>query len=302
MLEKLEFMIALAREKHFGRAAESCGVAQPTFSQGIQQLEEMLDAQLVKRSSRFLGFTPEGERVLVWARRLVADVNAMRQEIRGLRRGVDAHIRLAAMPSAMPLVASLTAPFQVANPSVHFTLITHTSDEITALLRDREIDAGIRYLGGDPRDVEEVPLCREEYLLLTTRDGPFGDSPHVGWAQLAGLRLCLFTTNLQHRRIVDSTLRSVGIDPAPMVETDSILAMTSHVLTGKWVSVVSSLVVSAIDVSGPLRLVPINEPQIDHAIGLVVSKRYPLPPAVALFMRGLSDGALHAPDGLSTLD
>ena len=64
MLDKLEFMIALAREKHFGRAAESCGVAQPTLSQGIQQLEEMLNVPLVKRSSRFLGFTPEGERAL----------------------------------------------------------------------------------------------------------------------------------------------------------------------------------------------------------------------------------------------
>src|SRR5262249_154554 len=113
MLDKLEFMIALAREKHFGRAAESCGVAQPTLSQGIQSLEEIFNVPLVKRSSRFQGFTPEGERVLVWARRLVGDAHAMRQEILGLQKGVGAHIRIAAIPSAMPVVASITAPFQL---------------------------------------------------------------------------------------------------------------------------------------------------------------------------------------------
>ena len=70
MLEKLEFMIALSREQHFGRAAESCGVAQPTLSLGIQSLEQLLNVPLVTRSPRFQWFPPAGERWLVWARRL----------------------------------------------------------------------------------------------------------------------------------------------------------------------------------------------------------------------------------------
>ena len=89
MLEKLEFMIALSREQHFGRAAESCGVAQPTLSLGIQSLEQMLNTPLVKRASRFQGFTPEGERVLRWAHRLVGDARAMRQDILGLKTGIE---------------------------------------------------------------------------------------------------------------------------------------------------------------------------------------------------------------------
>lgn len=87
MLQKLEFMIALARERHFGRAAESCGVAQPTLSQAIQQLEETFNVPLVIRSSRFQGFTPEGDLMLIWARRLVGDAQAMREQIVGLQRG-----------------------------------------------------------------------------------------------------------------------------------------------------------------------------------------------------------------------
>jgi DNA-binding transcriptional LysR family regulator len=293
MIDKLEYLVALAREQHFGRAAESCGVAQPTFSQGIQQLEAMLEVSLVKRSSRFLGFTPEGERVLVWARRLVGDAQAMQLEIQQMQQGLGPNVRIAAMPSAMPIIASLTAPFQVRHPTVRFTLITRTADEIISLLHEREIDAGVRYVDGEPLDdVEELPLYREEYLLLTTLDGPFGRCDRIAWSQLATLPLCLFTPNLQHRRIVDSALRRAGVRASPTIETDSILALTTHALTGNWVSVVSSLIVNAIDLSGPLRVVPINEPTITNMIGLVMSRRFPMLPTVSRLLEETREGAV----------
>ena len=70
MIDKLELLLALAKERHFGRAAEACGVTQPTMSTSIKQLEEFLGVMLVQRGSRFQGFTPEGERALDWARRI----------------------------------------------------------------------------------------------------------------------------------------------------------------------------------------------------------------------------------------
>ena len=79
MIDKLEMLLALAREQHFGRAAEACGITQPTLSAGLKQLEDTLGVLLVNRQSRFVGFTPEGQRVLDWARRIVADSRAMRQ-------------------------------------------------------------------------------------------------------------------------------------------------------------------------------------------------------------------------------
>ena len=64
MIDKLEMFIALAKERHFGRAAEACGVTQPSLSSAIRQLEDQLGVQLVFRGSRFQGLTPEGQRVL----------------------------------------------------------------------------------------------------------------------------------------------------------------------------------------------------------------------------------------------
>lgn len=76
MIDKLEFLIALARERNFSRAAETWGVTQSTLSAGIKQLEDTLGVLLVNRSSRFYGLTAEGERVLEWARRIVSDAAA----------------------------------------------------------------------------------------------------------------------------------------------------------------------------------------------------------------------------------
>src|SRR5688572_30862088 len=99
MIDRLDFILALARERHFGRAAESCGVTQPTLSAGIKQLEAMLGVLLVQRGSRFIGFTAEGERTLDWARRIVGDSRAMREEINALRHGLSGQLRIAAIPT-----------------------------------------------------------------------------------------------------------------------------------------------------------------------------------------------------------
>jgi DNA-binding transcriptional LysR family regulator len=296
MLDKLEFMIALAREQHFGRAAEACGVAQPTLSLGIQSLEQMLNVPLVKRSSRFQGFTPEGERVLVWARRLVGDARAMRQEILSFHSEAESQLRLGAIPCAMPMVAKLTVPFQARHPGVRLRVLGRTSKVLLDLLHQREIDAGLTYLSNEPiGDVQSVPLYREEFLLLTTHDGPLGYAEQVTWQQAGDVPLCLFERDLQNRRIIDSVLRRIGAEPRPVMETDSVLALSAYVRHGQAASIVPSSILEMIDLNGRLRTIPIVEPAIHHTIGLVVSDRFPVQPVVAAL---LDDARALAPQGL----
>src|ERR1700754_2236043 len=130
MIDKLEFLLALAREEHFGRAAEACAVSQPTLSAGIKQLEDTFGVMLVQRGSRFRGFTPEGERVLEWARRIVGDTRAMRQEGDALKRGLAGHLRLAAIPTALAMTAALTTPYRARHPDVRFTILSRTSIQV----------------------------------------------------------------------------------------------------------------------------------------------------------------------------
>src|SRR3546814_3365847 len=98
MIDKLEFFIALVRQGHFGRAAEECGISQPSLSAAIRQLEDQLGVVLVVRGSRYHGLTPEGQRVLEWSKRIVGDARTMREEMRAAKTGLSGPIRLAAIP------------------------------------------------------------------------------------------------------------------------------------------------------------------------------------------------------------
>ena len=282
MIDKLEFILALARERHFGRAAETCGVTQPTLSAGVKQLEEQMGVLLVNRGSRFQGFTPEGQRVLEWARRIVGDSRTMREEINSLRHGLSGRLRLAAIPTALAMVAALTTPYREKHPNVQFTIFSRTSVEVLELLDNLEIDAGITYVENEPLGrVSNVPLYREHYRLLTAADAPLGDRDSVSWAEVAQVPLCLLTPDMQNRRIIDRLLKSAGGESRPTLESDSMILLYSHVRTGRWASVMPAKIADTLGLTDTIRAIPITRPEAVQTIGLVVPAREPMTPITA---------------------
>ncbi|MDB5580840.1 MAG: LysR family transcriptional regulator [Bradyrhizobium sp.] len=87
LVRHLSYFVALARERHFARAAEACNVAQPTLSAAIRTLEEYLGVPLVVRSHRFVGLTPEGEKLLIWGRQILTDYQSLHDDHAGGRKG-----------------------------------------------------------------------------------------------------------------------------------------------------------------------------------------------------------------------
>src|SRR5262245_25469336 len=84
-IRQLQYLVALAREKHFTRAAQACNVSQPTLSGRIRQLEQELGVPIVERGQRFHGLTPDGQRVLKWANAILDNWSALQQDIATLR-------------------------------------------------------------------------------------------------------------------------------------------------------------------------------------------------------------------------
>jgi DNA-binding transcriptional LysR family regulator len=237
---------------------------------------------LVNRGSRFQGFTPEGERVLDWARRIVGDARAMRDEIKTLRSGLAGQLRIAAIPTALAMVAALTTPYRERHPNVQFTIYSRTSLEILDLLENLEIDAGITYLGNEPLGrVNTVPLYREHYRLLTSADAPLGNRETVTWAEVAKVPLCLLTLDMQNRRIIDRLIQSAGGESRPTLESDSMILLFSHVRTGRWASVMPAKLAETLGLTDTLRAIPIVEPEAEQTIGLVVPRREPMMPITA---------------------
>jgi DNA-binding transcriptional LysR family regulator len=282
MIDKLEFLIALAREKNFGKAAEQCGVTQPTFSAGIKQLEDTLGVMLVQRTSRFLGFTAEGERVLDWARTIVADTRAMRQEVRTLKQGLSGHLKIAAIPTALAMVSALTTPYRAKHPNVKFTILSRTSTDVLSMLENLEVDAGLTYIDNEPLGrMRAVPLYLEQYRLLTSADSLLGERDQVTWAEVGRIPLCLLTPDMQNRRIIDSLLHAAGSRPEPTLESNSMIVLFSHVRTGRWASVMPEKLADTLGLTERLRSIPIIEPEAVHQIGLVVPPREPMTPLVS---------------------
>jgi DNA-binding transcriptional LysR family regulator len=281
MIDRLEMFLTLAREAHFGRAAEALGVTQPTLSGGLKALEDQLGVQLVFRGSRYRGLTPEGERVLVWARRIVADARAMSAEMRAARQGLGGQLRLGVIPTALPAVARVTGPFAQRHPGVRVVIRSCTSAEVLAGLADLSLDAGITYLDNEPLGpVARVPLYAEFYRLLCAASHRMAGRASVSWGEVAGEALCLLTADMQNRRIIDQLLAEAGVAAVPGIESNSTIALVAHVQTGEWVSVVPQGLAEMFTGGGRLVSVPIVAPEAEHVVGLVAARRDPPTPVV----------------------
>jgi DNA-binding transcriptional LysR family regulator len=292
LIDKLELLLALAKERHFGRAAEACGVTQPTMSTSLKQLEDMLGVMLVHRGSRFVGFTPEGERALDWARRIVGDARAMRQDINALKAGLAGEIRIAAIPTALGMVASLTTPFRARHPEVRFRIQSCTSSDVLGLLENLEVDAGLTYIENEPvGKVRTIPLYRESYRLLTSPDGMFGDRDQVTWKEVGQVPLCLLTPDMQNRRIIDRALREAGTEAMPTLTSNSIIVLYTHVKTGRWASVMPAKLADTLGLSDAVRTIPIVDPLVTYSVGLVISPRDPMTPLIAALVQTARDVA-----------
>lgn len=234
MLDKLEMLIALAREEHFGRAAEACHVTQPTLSSAIKALEEYYAAPLVQRGARFIGLTPEGERVLARARVIMAEARAIRADLEMARHGAEGVLRLGVIPTALAAAQSLTGPFMERHPRMRLQIRSMTSHEIAEGLTDFALDAGISYAAEHSdhalaAGLETMPLYAEEYALVLPEAAVPGSGP-LCWSDLGAMRLCLLTPDMQNRRIVDRHLADAGLQVDPAIESNSIIVLISQIM------------------------------------------------------------------------
>lgn len=286
MLDKLEMFIAVAREGHFGRAAATLGITQPSLSTGIRQLEDQLGVQLIFRGSRYGGLTPEGQTALVWARRIVGDARQLREEMRFTRHGLSGRLRIAAIPTSLTWAARLAASFTARNPKVRLSILSRTSSEILSLLENLEIDAGISYLDNEPMGrVSTEPLYEERYILVCSAQSPFADRASVDWGELDGCRLCLLTPTMQNRRIIDRNFAAAGVAPDAHVESDSTVVLVAMVTSGDWVTVLPEDHARFMARGQPLALVPMRGAERPYTVGLVAPFREPHTPVLDALLR-----------------
>jgi len=281
---QLQYLVALAREKHFTRAAKACHVTQPTLSGRIRQLEQELGVPIVERGQRFIGFTPDGERVLKWAQVILDNWSAMQQDVaqrRDTQGALRGHLSVGVIPSALPMAALMAKAIHARHPDVELTILSSSSIDILRQLEEFTIDVGFSYLDNEPVEgMRGEPIYMERYCLLVRSDHDLAGASTVTWAEAAKQPLCLLTPDMQNRRIIDRAFRAANASPVPRLETNSVINLCANVHLMNITSVIPEYF---LDVLGPMSdicTVPLVEPRVEHSVGLVAVDRDPISPLV----------------------
>jgi DNA-binding transcriptional LysR family regulator len=286
LLRQLEYFVAVARERHFARAAESCYVSQPALSTSIAKLERELSVTLINRGQNFEGLTPEGERLVVWAKRVLAEHDALKAEAAAMRSGITATLRLGTGPTVSTTAGLPVAAFCALHPLARVKVCSRlSSTELLRQLRNFELDAAIAHFGPDDQSgLEVVPLYEEQYVLLVSGEQLVPAARTITWAEAAQLPLALLTPDMRFRQSIDKAFASSGAVAAPQVETDSVASLYAHVATGAWASVVPHTWLRAMPVTGAARAIRLVEPDTRAQISMAIHAATPGSVAARAFL------------------
>lgn len=301
LFRQLEYFVAVAREKHFARAAEACFVSQPALSIAIAKLERELNVTLINRGHTYEGLTPEGERLVVWAKRILAEHDAFKAEVAVMQSGITGTLRLGTGPTVSTTTGLPVAAFCAMHPLARVKVCSRLSSaELVRQLRDFELDAAIAHFGPDDREgLELLPLYEEQYVLLVSGEHLVPAKPTITWAEAAQLPLALLTPDMRFRQFIDDAFESCGAVATPQVETDSVASLCAHVATGAWASVVPHTWLNAMPMAGGTRAVRLVEPDARAQISVAIHAATPGSVAARAFLNvvaGLSLDEVFLPE------
>ncbi|GAA1336435.1 LysR family transcriptional regulator [Saccharothrix algeriensis] len=249
-LQQLAYFLAVARTRHFTRAAEEVRVAQPSLSQQIRALERELGAELFSRARGNVTLTPAGEALLPVAGRILSDVDTARLEVAelvGLRRG---RVRVGATPSLCgSLFADVIKRYHDAHPGIRVSVTEGGSRDLVRALEAGDLDLALVIVSPSDahRALTVAPVLREELVVASAR--PLG----VDRLRLTDLEqhpLVMFRPGYDLRETTLAACRGAGFEPQFAVEGGEMDAVLRFVEVGLGVAIVPSTVLAARSLHG----------------------------------------------------
>jgi LysR family hydrogen peroxide-inducible transcriptional activator len=191
-LRDLRYLVALADERHFGKAAERCFVSQPTLSAQVRKLEDYLGVALVERQPKRVSLTPTGAKVVHRARILLQEADAIVELAKTDRDPLAGQLKLALIPTVGPyLLPHIVGRLKRELPRLKLMLYEYQTESLLDRLRAGEIDAGILALPVPLDGLESAPLYDEPFTLAVPATHPLADRDRVRIDDLRGETLLL---------------------------------------------------------------------------------------------------------------
>lgn len=321
LLASLRYLAALSEHQHFGRAAAACHITQPALSNALRALEQEFGVVVVRRGRTYAGLTPEGQSVLASARRMLHELECLQQQLKseeGMPRG---HLRMAAVPTAIPLLTRFAAMLQARHPGIVPTVLSMSSVELETGLDSLALDLALGYTermqragaGGAPQ-LRLWPQTIEHYFLLRRRTAPAQNDneacqratahgadplalrigPAMRWADAATLPLCLLTPEMHNRVILDRAFAQAGATVVPAIETNSVLTLALSVQSGQVCAVLPGSMVATVRGHAGLEALPLIAPEVHTGIGFMTQEAVKPSRALQAALALLADEAWQA--------
>ncbi len=284
-LAQLRYLVALAEELHFTRAAAREHIAQPALSQQIRRLENEVGLALVERTTRRVSITEAGELLVARARRMLAELDAAGAELQALRGVQSGRVVVGALHTMGPIDLSLVlAIFHRRHPAVELTVREQSSEELAEMLRVDELD--LAFLSVTERIESHGlglhQLISEELDVILPRDHRLGRRQRVRMAELAEEQFISFREGARLRELLVSAGRSAGFEPQVKLESNESRRIRRLVSHGMGVAILPRS--DALEPGADVAVAALIEPALRRDITMAWREERRLPPAVAEFL------------------
>jgi DNA-binding transcriptional LysR family regulator len=297
-LRQVEYVVAVAEEGTFTRAAASIPVSQPALSQGIQSLERELGVDLFARVGRSVRLTSAGTAFLEPARQLLRDARSAREVVAAVAGLEAGELDVVCLPTlAVEPMVDLVGRFRLAHPrvSVHIRE-PEDSGSVSSLVGSGDAELGLVELPARVPGLEAVPLLDQEVLVVCPPDTllPGRGRRRVGVELVGALPLVATPSGTSTRRLAEDALGAIGLAPTIAVETQHREAITPLVLAGAGIALLPEPLARRAADQGAV--VAKLEPALRREVGLVHRAGAPLSPAAKAFRQLALDLRSEAPD------
>jgi DNA-binding transcriptional LysR family regulator len=286
-LRELTFLVSLARHKNFSRAADDCGISQPAFSIRIRRMEERVGLPLVRRNKVYVGLTREGEVVLKWARKLLADEEGLRQELDSLNNNLDGKLVLGVVPTAMPFAAKVSSVLRSQHSKLLIEIHSLSTDQIELRVNDFSLDAGITYLN-DAEPKITTKLYDERYVLIAPEGFVSEPVSEVSWSCAAELPMCLLTPDMRNRQLLDAVFTKINTVPNVVMEASGFTAVFAQVASGNAATIAPVDLAKTFLALSSTQQFSLTNPEVIHSIGFSVKDQSPVLPMIQALQKAIN--------------
>jgi LysR family hydrogen peroxide-inducible transcriptional activator len=291
-LTELRYIVAVARERHFGRAAETCFVSQPTLSVAVKKLEEELGLQLFERGPGEVSVTPSGQRIVEQAQRVLEEAARVKEIAAAGRDPLAGPLRLGAIYTIGPyLLPKLIPHLRRAAPAMQLHIQENFTHVLADMLKSGEVDVILVALPFAEPGIETRAVYDEPFLIAVPRGHPWESRKRVSSEELTRESLLLLGEGHCFRdQVLDicHTVRARERSPiARTVEGGSLETIRQMVASGVGVTVLPATSVSNTQSTDLIRVLPFARPTPTRRVALAWRRSFPRPEAIEALRKSI---------------